>query len=152
MLFQKGFHPTVDILYCCWTGVYPWSSVIITGLEAVVLLTLIWFFNWTTSFFSTKFSCSSCLFLSIRICICLWNPSVTFFFLFLITSSSHVFTNPESRIFFSRNFMFHFLEGCKACKVSFSVMINSYIGIFHLNTKLLPCRITKQRKFLEKNS
>ena len=44
--------------------------------------------------------------------------------------------------FFSRNFMFHFLEGCK---VSFSVMINSYIGIFHLNRKLLPCAKKKKK-------
>ena len=38
------------------------------------------------------------------------------------------------RIFFPRNFMFHFLEGYK---VSFYVMINSYIGIFDLNRKIL---------------
>jgi hypothetical protein len=46
-------------------------------------------------------------------------------------------------------FMFHFLEGCK---VSFSVMINSYIGMFDLSRKYLPWKKTKQRKFCEKNS
>jgi hypothetical protein len=29
-------------------------------------------------------------------------------------------------------------------------MISSYIGIFDLNRKLLPCRKTEQRKFREK--
>ena len=48
--------------------------------------------------------------------------------------------------FSSRNFMFHFLEGCK---VSFFVMINSYTywHFFYLKRKILPCRKTKQRKF-----
>ena len=50
---------------------------------------------------------------------------------------------------FKQNLMFHFLEGWK---VSFSVLINSYIGIFYLKRKLLSCRITKQRNFREKNS
>ena len=60
------------------------------------------------------------------------------------------FTNPESmnRIyestnFFIRNCMFHFLEDCK---VLFSVMENSYIGIFDLNRKLLPCKENKGKK------
>ena len=53
----------------------------------------------------------------------------------------------KSTSFFSRNFMFHILEGCK---VSFSVTMNSYIGIFDLIRKLLPCRKTKQRYFWEK--
>ena len=57
------------------------------------------------------------------------------------------FTNPESTNL--RIFMFHFLKGCK---VTFCVMINSYIGIFYLNRKLLPCRKTKQRKFCGKFS
>ena len=35
--------------------------------------------------------------------------------------------------------------------MSFSVMINSYIIAFNLNTKLLSCIKTKQRKFCEKN-
>ena len=44
--------------------------------------------------------------------------------------------------------MTHFLEGCK---VPFSVMINSYIGILDINRKTpIPCRKTKQRKFREK--
>ena len=38
-------------------------------------------------------------------------------------------------------FMFHFLE---SCKVSFSVMINSYIGSFYLNRKLEPCQKPKK--------
>ena len=66
------------------------------------------------------------------------------------TCSSHVFTNFVSTNLqiFSRNFRFHFLEGWK---VSFFVMITSYIGIFYLNRKLLPCWKIKQRKFCEKN-
>ena len=52
-----------------------------------------------------------------------------------------------SRFLNSRNFMFHFLEGCK---MSFSVMITIYIGIFDLKRKLLNCRKTKQREFCEK--
>ena len=43
--------------------------------------------------------------------------------------------------------MVYFLEGCK---VSFSVMIKSYIGIFYLNRK--PYKKTKQGKFCEKNA
>ena len=66
----------------------------------------------------------------------------------LLTSSSHVFHESGIYEFFSRNSMFHFLEGCK---VSFSVMINSYISIFDLNRKLLPCRKITQRNFPEKN-
>ena len=72
---------------------------------------------------------------------------------FSVTNTS--LTNNEfitcfSRIydFFSRNFMLHFLEGSK---VSFSGMIDSFIGIFDLNRKLLLCRKTKQTKFCEKN-
>ena len=34
--------------------------------------------------------------------------------------------------------------------MSFSDIINSYIGIVDLNRKLPPCRKTKQRKFREK--
>ena len=34
--------------------------------------------------------------------------------------------------------------------MSFSVMINSYIGIFNLNRKLLPCRKIKHENFVEK--
>ena len=60
----------------------------------------------------------------------------------LVTSSSHVFYESWMYDFFLQNFMFYFLQGCK---VSFSVTINSYIGIFDLNGKLLPCRKTKQR-------
>ena len=58
------------------------------------------------------------------------------------------FTNPESTNFFHKILCFICLEGCK---VSFSVMINSFIGIFDHNRKLLPCRKTEQRKFREKN-
>ena len=47
----------------------------------------------------------------------------------------------------SQNFAFHFLEGCK---MPFSVMINNYIDIFHLNRKLLSCK-NKAKKFLWKN-
>ena len=56
------------------------------------------------------------------------------------------FTNPESTNlqFFFTKFYVLFL------RVSFSVMINSYIGIFDRNRKLLPCRKTKQRNFREK--
>ena len=43
----------------------------------------------------------------------------------------------------SQNFAFHFFEGCK---MSFSVMINSYIGINHLNRKLLPCKKKKEKE------
>ena len=34
--------------------------------------------------------------------------------------------------------------------MTFSTMMNSYIAIFDLNRKLLPCIKTKQRKFREK--
>ena len=57
--------------------------------------------------------------------------------------------NPESKNLFREILGLIFIEGCK---MSFSVMINSYMGIFDLNRKLLPCRKTKQRKFREKNS
>ena len=46
-------------------------------------------------------------------------------------------TNPR---FFSQSFKFLFLEGCR---VSFSIVINSYFGIFQLNRK--SCQKTKQR-------
>ena len=44
---------------------------------------------------------------------------------FLITSSSHVFMNPECTNFFHK--ILYFVNGYK---VSFSVIINRYIGIF----------------------
>ena len=50
-----------------------------------------------------------------------------------ITSSSHVFTNPEFTNFFRQNLKFHSLEDCKVQTVT-------YIGIFDLNRKLLPSR------------
>jgi hypothetical protein len=69
------------------------------------------------------------------------------------SSSSNEFITCFSRIlnlriyeFFSQNFLFHFLE---TCKVFFSVMINSSIGIFDHKRKLLPCTKIKQRKFCE---
>ena len=50
--------------------------------------------------------------------------------------------------FFSWNFEFLYLEGCN---VSFSVMINRYIGMFDFNRKLILCKKTK-RKILRKNN
>ena len=43
--------------------------------------------------------------------------------------------------------MLHFLEGCKA---SFFVNINSYIGIFDLNRKLLNCKKRNKKKIVKK--
>ena len=58
------------------------------------------------------------------------------------------FTKPKSTNLLLQNFMFQCLEGCK---MSFSVFINSYIGIFYLDRKLLPCRKTKPTKCRERN-
>ena len=70
-----------------------------------------------------------------------WATSLAFF-----TSNELITCFHESWIYelFSRNFIFHFLEGCK---VSISVIINSYIDIFYLNRKILPCLKRKQEKF-----
>ena len=67
----------------------------------------------------------------------------------LIFCSSHVFHEPwiyESTKHFHETSCFNFSRAA----VSFSVIINIYIGIIHLNRKLLSCRKTKQRKFDEK--
>ena len=53
--------------------------------------------------------------------------------------------NPESTKKNSWKFMFHFLEGCK---VSFSFMINSYIGMFEISIENFYLA-GKQRKFRE---
>ena len=67
----------------------------------------------------------------------------------LLTNSSHVFL----RILKLRNFFAKFyVSFFRRLQSVFSVMINSYIGMFDLNRKLLLCRKTKQRKFREKNS
>ena len=76
---------------------------------------------------------------TIKVPVCVPIDLITVRSFSLIFSSNKEFITCFSRILNLRIVFTKFLCFIKDCRVSFSLTINRYIGIFDLNRKLVPC-------------